>query len=71
MKVISEEMTASEVIKRLLDEKGITQKEFAGMIGKSPAAFCNQLRQGYMGASDFQKMLSILGYEIIIRPVEK
>lgn len=59
-------MTACEIIKACLKEKGLKQKDLAARIGKSTPALCTQLNAGYMSADEWRKMAEAIGYRIMV-----
>lgn len=63
------EMTAVEVIKAMLKEKGETQSSIAEKMGYGKAtAVNNMLSRGNMTVDTILEMCEIMGYEITVQP---
>ena len=63
-------MTQSEVIMQILRYTQTTQQELADKMGyKTQGTVSNRLNRGNMKTDTFIKMLNVLGYEVVVRPV--
>lgn len=64
-------MKASEAIRKILIESGVTQAQLAKQIGlKGHSSVSSCLSRGQMNMNTFMLMLEACGYELIIRPVD-
>lgn len=64
-------MGASILIKDALKSKGITQEEFANMIGKDSQQLRNLLYRDTIRFNTAEEWLNLLGYEIVIKKSRK
>ena len=51
-----ESMTACQIVKAILKQERLHQKDLAERIGKSTPALSTQLNSGYMSAEEFRRM---------------
>jgi transcriptional regulator with XRE-family HTH domain len=65
-------MTDKEVMRRAMHEKQVTQRELASLVGYVGQSGIGQMLKGNSGtrADVLEKVLSALGYEIIVRNKE-
>ena len=66
-----ENMTAMDMIRAAMKEKGIKSKDFAAMIGKAPSNLSSQMSAGYLKAEDWRAWADALGYKVIMIPKEE
>lgn len=64
-------MIATDIVKALLEEKGIKTNEFARRINQSPATTCNRLTQKNISIDKLQEMLRVLDCKILIVPADR
>lgn len=66
--MMKEPMTGVEVIRDVMSREGIMQKELAEMLGYSNAsAITNRLNSTSISMERFVSILSVMGYEVIVR----
>ena len=64
-------MKASDAIREILFESGVTQAQLAKQIGlKGHSSVSSRLSRGQMNMNTFMLMLESCGYELVIRPVD-
>ena len=67
-------MNAKEVVKKLIEEKGITQADVAAAMNVTPATLwdrINSKKTKSLTINKLNEILRVLGYEIVIMPRAK
>ncbi len=63
-----EPMTGVEVLRDVMKEEAITQKELSDRLGYSnPSAITNRLNSTSISMERFVSILSVMGYEVVVR----
>ena len=63
--------TINECIKKIMKEKGITQKQLARMLRITQQGASDRVRNPNVSLNKAIETLEALGYEVIIRPFSK
>ena len=66
-----EAMTVMDIIRTVLREKNLKQKDFAALIGKPPSNLSSQMNDGYLKAEDWRRWAKALGYRVVMIPDEE
>lgn len=62
-------MKTSDIVRTVMNEKGVTQKQLAAAIGaKSQSVIAERLKTNSFTVSNLNTMLEAMGYEIVIQP---
>lgn len=61
--------TVAEMMREAIAANGWKLKEFAEIVGKSPAALSTQLNTNRFSAEEWRRMARLAGYEVVIQPV--
>lgn len=56
-------MVATNKLRGLMAEKGLSQRRLAEMLGMSEKTLCTKLKRGVFGTDDAQKLIKILEIE--------
>ena len=62
-------LTVAEMMRQAIDANGWKLKDFAGIVGKSPAALSTQLNTNRFSAEEWRRMARLAGYEVVMQPV--
>lgn len=62
-------MKANEIVQKIMETDGITQKKLAEALGFSAPQYVGNMlyRKNGMRADNLVKMLNVMGYEVVIR----
>lgn len=63
--------TAAQLVREAIKETGMTLKQFAPLVGKTPQALSTQLNSGNMSAENWRKMARAAGYEVRMVRISK
>lgn len=64
-------MNASQVVKEVMTEQGITNTQLAKRVGCSNSAIFERLKQGNISSKLLVEMLSAIDYELVVKPISK
>ena len=63
------DMTVAEMMRQAIAANGWKLKEFAAIVGKSPAALSTQLNTNRFSAEEWRRMARLAGFEVVMQPV--
>lgn len=63
------DMTVAEMMRQAVAANGWKLKDFAEIVGKSPAALSTQLNTNRFSAEEWRRMARLAGYEVVMQPV--
>lgn len=66
-----ENKTVAQLMREAIAEHGWKLKDFAGIVGKSPAAMSTQLNTNRMSAEEWRRMARCAGYEVVMLPISE
>ena len=62
-------MNSTEIVYMLLERKGWTQAKLSKELGySSPRTLSNKLKRGNMTVETLNSILTVMGYEMVLRP---